>query len=210
VQVCWPGRVAIELKATAGTVMCDPFPEIFQRGAVVDPNTIVTISEASRPERLPEGIPAAARVISGPGEYEIKGIGIRGVPIPRQDPDDQRAVNTAYVVEADGMAFCHLGVPSGELSPQALRSIGRVDVLIVPIDGDLLSPEQAVAAVRQVEPGVVIPVGFEPAEQGTAPSLTRFISELGVEAAPPVGRISIVRNSIGEDLKIVVLTPQLP
>lgn len=203
-QIRWAGLGTVELKTSAGTVICNPPKGLFGKTSEVDPNTVVTRSGYD--DSL-GSVPDTVHVIDSPGEYEVGGIGIRGVPTPVNDANDQRSVNTVYVIDADGLTSCHLGTPAEELTSQYLQVIGRLDLLIVPVGGQYLSPNLAAALVRQLEPSCVIPVGAEP-QNGIAPAHMQFITELGAEATPPINRASISSSNITEDLKIVMLTPQ--
>lgn len=203
-QIRWAGLGTVELKTSAGTVICNPPKGVFGKSSEVDPNTVVTRSGYD--DSL-GSVPDTVHVIDSPGEYEVGGIGIRGVPTPVNDGEDQRSVNTVYVIDADGLTSCHLGTPAEELTSQYLQIIGRLDLLIVPVGDQYLSPNLAAALVRQLEPSFVIPVGAE-AQNGIAPAHTQFITELGTEAPPPINRASISSNNMTEDLKIVMLTPQ--
>ena len=47
----------------------------------------------------------------------------------------ERGLNSVFVVTADGLTFCHLGDLGHELSPQLVKQIGKVDVLLIPVGG---------------------------------------------------------------------------
>jgi L-ascorbate metabolism protein UlaG (beta-lactamase superfamily) len=65
----------------------------------------------------------------------------------------RRGKNTVFVVEADGLVVCHLGDLGHELSPEQVRAIGPVDVLLVPIGGVYtLNGETAQAVMKAVKP----------------------------------------------------------
>lgn len=64
-----------------------------------------------------------------------------------------RGKNTAWVVETDGLVFCHLGDLGHELSPDQVKAIGPVDVLMVPVGGVYtINGEQAKRVVDQIKP----------------------------------------------------------
>ena len=47
----------------------------------------------------------------------------------------ERGLNSIFVVTVDGLTFCHLGDLGHELSPQLVKQIGKVDVLLIPVGG---------------------------------------------------------------------------
>lgn len=64
-----------------------------------------------------------------------------------------RGKNAVWVVEADGLVYCHLGDLGHELSPEQVKAIGPVDVLMVPVGGIYtLNGEQAKRVVDQLRP----------------------------------------------------------
>jgi L-ascorbate metabolism protein UlaG (beta-lactamase superfamily) len=74
----------------------------------------------------------------------------------------QRGKNTVWVVEADGLVFAHLGDLGHELTPEQVKAIGKVDVLMVPVGGIYtLNGEQAKRVVAQIKPRLhVLPMHY--------------------------------------------------
>lgn len=68
----------------------------------------------------------------------------------------------AWVVEADGLIFCHLGDTGHELSPEQVKAIGPIDVLMIPVGGIYtLNGEQAKVVQAQLKPRrYVIPMHY--------------------------------------------------
>jgi L-ascorbate metabolism protein UlaG (beta-lactamase superfamily) len=65
----------------------------------------------------------------------------------------QRGKNSIWIVEVDGLTFCHLGDLGHELSDAQIKAIGKVDVLMVPIGGIYtINGDQARKVVRQIKP----------------------------------------------------------
>jgi L-ascorbate metabolism protein UlaG (beta-lactamase superfamily) len=74
----------------------------------------------------------------------------------------QRGKNSIWIVEADGLTYCHLGDLGHELSPEQVKAIGKVDVLMVPIGGIYtLNGEQAKQVIEQIKPRLyVVPMHY--------------------------------------------------
>ena len=47
----------------------------------------------------------------------------------------QRGKNSVFVVEAEGLTFCHLGDLGHELDEAQVKAIGPIDVLLIPVGG---------------------------------------------------------------------------
>lgn len=74
----------------------------------------------------------------------------------------QRGRNSCWVVEADGLIYCHLGDLGHELTPEQLKAIGKVDVLMVPVGGIYtLNGDGAKKVVGQIKPRLfVLPMHY--------------------------------------------------
>jgi L-ascorbate metabolism protein UlaG (beta-lactamase superfamily) len=71
------------------------------------------------------------------------------------DPNEglDRGKNSVFVVEADGLVFCHLGDLGHELTAAQVKAIGPVDVLMVPVGGIYtINGGQAKRVAEQLKP----------------------------------------------------------
>jgi len=60
-------------------------------------------------------------------------------------------------VEVDGLTICHLGDLGHELTDAQVKSIGKVDVLMIPIGGIYtINGEQAQAVMKQLKPRLYV------------------------------------------------------
>lgn len=73
-----------------------------------------------------------------------------------------RGKNAVWVVEADGLVFCHLGDLGHELSADQAKAVGPVDVLMIPVGGIYtINGEQAKKVVDQLQPKrFVVPMHY--------------------------------------------------
>ena len=74
----------------------------------------------------------------------------------------ERGKNAAWIVEADGLTYCHLGDLGHELTPAQVKAIGSVDVLLIPVGGIYtLNGELAKRVVAQLKPKrIVVPMHY--------------------------------------------------
>ena len=74
----------------------------------------------------------------------------------------QRGKNAVFIVEADGLVFVHLGDLGHELTPEQVKVIGKVDVLMVPVGGIYtINGEVAKKVVAQLKPRLyVVPMHY--------------------------------------------------
>ena len=93
-----------------------------------------------------------------PGEYEVKGVGIKGIETYHDDVQGGRlGANVVFAFELDGVRFSHLGDLGHALSPEQVEEIGDVDVLIVGIGGNL---ELAKENIGRINPRIVVPMHY--------------------------------------------------
>jgi len=87
--------------------------------------------------------------IPGPGEYESAGISIEysgGISI----------------YQAEGFNIAHLGKRKEPLSDSEIEKLSNSDVLFIPIGGkDIFSVKDAMTAISEIEPKIVIPMYFD-------------------------------------------------
>ena len=123
---------------------------------VVDP-----ISERLKPDvflKTATPFPAdttEANEVSGPGEYEIKEVSIKGIQLLEESTP--KLIKTAYAVTVEHITLGFLGeiakMPDAEFS----EKLGNIDILILPVGKPYLDAESAAKLVKQIDPRIVIP-----------------------------------------------------
>lgn len=140
-------------------------------------------------------------VISGPGEYEVRGVAVRGFGSPSTYGGENH-VNTIYSISLEGMNLCFLGAQSTTELPQAAtQELDDIDILFVPVGGDgVLTASQAEKLAVGLEPKAVIPMHY------TADTLKAFLKEAG-EDVKPIDKLTVKRKDLeGKEGEIIVLS----
>jgi len=144
-------------------------------------------------------------VIVGPGEYEVRGVFIRGLQSESNYKGEPR-VNTIYTVELEGMQLCFLGALSNRKLPSETKgAMPDIDILFVPIGGgDVLSPTEAHELAVELEAKIVIPMHYdEIASEKDA--LKHFLKEEGGSVSP-IEKLTLKKKDLeGKEGEIVVL-----
>lgn len=139
-------------------------------------------------------------VISGPGEYEVGGIFVKGGSITPEGADfGKYSSMTAYWLLLEGMRLCFLnGLSTKHLSKETREMIGEVDILFVPIGGgEVLGASDAHEVAVSLEPKMIIPMHFEDA--GTKEgALMQFLKEAGAEEVKSVDKLTIKKKDVSE------------
>lgn len=70
--------------------------------------------------------------------------------------------NIIFVLEAEGIRFCHWGDNRADISPEQISALGRIDGLTVPVDGSkhLLEFEEVDEVIERLKPKVVFPTHY--------------------------------------------------
>ncbi len=142
-------------------------------------------------------------LIQGPGEYEVKGVFIKGFP-GVSHYGGKEIMNTIYAVSLEGMNLCFLGaLEDPALEGKTKEALDAVDILFVPIGGEgVLSSQVAYKLSVSLEPKIIVPIFFE----GKS-ALDAFKKEGGVTTSEPVEKLTVKRRDLeSKGGEIVVLT----
>lgn len=145
-------------------------------------------------------------VISGPGEYEYKGIFVQGFP-SESNYKGQKKINTFYNVVLEETNICFMGAVDSDNLKEYLKAMeNEVDILFVPIGGDgVLEAADAYKLAVSLEPKVIIPIhhGLDNDKN----SLKTFLREAGGENLKPVDKLTLRKKDvIGRQSEVVILS----
>lgn len=143
-------------------------------------------------------------IISGPGEYEVKGVTIKGLKLS----SDANSIKTAYLINAEDLQIGYLGeIGKKEVTPELVGFFEDVDILMVPIGaGEMLDADAAMALINQIEPKIAIPMYYKiPGLKRRADSLEVFLKEAGVNVKPEEKLLIKKKDLNVEETKIVPL-----
>lgn len=164
--------------------------------------------------------------IQGPGEYEIKGVAIRGYATESEykaKPHEtkvssgvarsaesgfrEKRINTVYTVLLEGMKLCFLGALGTVALPGNLKEeLDDIDILFIPIGGEgVLSYVDANKLAVQIEPRLVIPIHH--AGLGDSGALKQFLKESGEEKTASVDKLTLKKKDLeGKEGEVAVLS----
>jgi len=155
-------------------------------------------------------------LIDNPGEYEVKGVFIEGIPtfnFKNEKAENSEKFfdgNTIYTIEVDDIKICHLGnIKQKELKEDQLEKIGMVDILMVPVGGeDTLTAKEAISIIGQIEPGIIIPMQYAvPKLKMKLDKVDDFLKLSKVEDLKPIEKLVIKKSEIdSEQPKIITLS----
>jgi len=206
------GHSSFLIKAKEGVVVIDPFDP----GMVGFPFPKVSANIVLVTHEHPDHNNAAAVggdpfVINGPGEYEVSGIKVWGLPtFHDKNRGAERGKNTVYLFEAEGLTLCHLGDVGHLLMEETAGEIGNPDILFVPTGGVYtIDHEEAAKVVAQLEPKIVVPMHFKvPGMKKDFDGLSEvsaFLEEMGATEVGVQKELKVTTGTLPEEMKVVVL-----
>lgn len=152
-------------------------------------------------------------IVAGPGEYDIKAVFIRGIPLEAKSPQDKNPPGrqAIYSINLEGVNLGFLGsLNQKELAEVHVEELNNLDILFIPVGGNgVCDAEAAVNIIAQLEPKMVIPMHYKTAGITLKLEfLERFLKEMGTRGEQ-LDRLTIKKNELGEEkTRLVILTPQ--
>jgi L-ascorbate metabolism protein UlaG (beta-lactamase superfamily) len=175
---------------------------------------IVTMNHAHTTHYTDNLEPGIKYVLRGWAEDEkparidmtYKDVRVRNVPtnIRRWDGGTERHGNSIFIFELANLCIAHLGHLHHTLTQQQLNEIGRVDVVMVPVDGNFtLDLEGMVEVLHALKAPLMIPMHYF-----SAYTLDRFLQRVrqdwGVEIAEVPSTV-VSKTSLPAKPKVLVL-----
>lgn len=208
------GQSSFRLRGKSATVVTDPFkPDFIGLKFPKVEADIVTVSHDHQDHNFVAEVEGAPFIISCPGEYEIKGVSVFGYDSYH---DNQQGANLGknivFLIEIDDLRICHLGDLGTSLDAKTLEEIGNADILCVPVGNGkyTLDTEAAVDLIKQIQPPIVIPMHYqikgmnEDLYQSLCP-VDKFMSKMGVEERVFLDKLSITKDKLPEETKVILL-----
>ncbi len=201
----WYGEGCFKIQTGGLTILTDPFdastgltPPRFKADVTIKTLTSLPI-ESTFGAALTEEV-----TVHGPGEYEIKGVEIKGWPL-EEKRSSEATLKTYYIVGVENMRLAFLGhMSEGEAS--LLENLGTVDILFLPAGGaPYLDPEVASSLIKQLNPKMVITSFFKVSGlKRKAHEVKEFLKEIGEEAETQE-KLTIKKSDLPERMRAVVL-----
>ncbi|HIF71308.1 MAG TPA: hypothetical protein EYQ61_01895 [Dehalococcoidia bacterium] len=200
-EIRWLGNSTFEIRSSVGIVVVDHQGKLPKQTDLDDDNTVFVYSKGER-----SSYPVTNHnVLAGPGEYEIGGLSVRGVATPADDPAISQEINTVYVVDADGLQVATLGNPGYQPSAQSVQQISKVDVLIINTESQGLEPDEMSAVIRNLEPKMIVPSGYDASSGKPSAAMQRLLTELGVKEFEATSRLNVSKSGLPDERAVVVL-----
>ncbi len=208
-EIRWYGHNCFRIRAKEATLVTDPVGAKTGYPPVRQPADIVTLSHEGPGTDGQAGVKGDFKLLRGPGEYEISDVFVTGIRTFRDDEKGAKAgYNTVYLIEIEGMTFCHLGDLGHGVDAEQAESLPDVDVLMIAAGGSPMDQAKAAELVSVIEPKLLIPMQFrtDSGDRDREP-LDGFLRQLGVAAPEPEDKLAIRSSDLSETMRVAVLRP---
>ena len=207
-EVTYLGMNCVRLTGKDISVICDPFPKSSGLAEVKLANDVTLLSQDGL------GVPQKpGMILDSPGEYEVKGTMITGIPAKLHIDHEKEGDNsTIYTVNIDGIRVAVLGNIAPELKDKQLEAMGEVDVLVIPVGGHGLTLDATAAAqiISHIEPKYVIPTHYDDGKvkyEMPQDKLDVFMKEVG-STSEPQPKLRVLQKDLPLETTVAVLQPQ--
>jgi len=218
-EIRWFGQSFFEITADSEAkkglkIFIDPFGNVFGINPPSNLEGDAVLITHSHPDHSNLGaFKSPGVVINTPGEYSVGGADIKGMLTFHDNKSGaERGTNVVYIIEVEDVRIVHLGDIGHVPSEAQIQKIDGVDVLMIPVgSGPTVSPRDAVAIIKQLEPKVVIPMHYKiPGHTGTyLGDLDAFCKEMGICATEPQKKLSFKAGGLaGKEMEVVIMEPQ--
>lgn len=211
--ITWYGQACFKIQSGDKTLILDPFAKSIGLTPPSIQADIVLVTHEHSDHNNIKAIKDDYFLVNGPGEYEIKGVKVKGITsFHDKEKGVSRGLNTLYLIEVEGIKILHCGDFGQErLEDIQLEKIGGVDILMVPVGGFFtIDAKEAMGIVKQIEPKVVIPMHYKISNLAVKEleGVDNFLKEFGEEDAVPKDKYTIKQKDFSgdeENTKVVVM-----
>lgn len=167
--VSYLGHCAFLFEESSGErLLIDPFGNDANNDWFLAPFPALTVDLAAVTHdhfdhNATSALPSGTPVMIGEEQRTVGGTTITGVPDLHAGKSGLAGMeNIIYVVEHEGVRFCHLGDNRPDLPDEAIARLGKVDALFLPVDDSehLMTLDEADALVERISPMIVIPMHY--------------------------------------------------
>lgn len=208
-NITYYGHSCFKIISNGLVIITDPFDKSV---GLVPPRLgadIITVSHDHYDHNNTQAISGSPFIINGPGEYEIKGISIKGILSFHDNCQGQeRGLNTIYLIETEGIKLCHLGdFGQDKLIDTQFEAINNPDILFIPVGGKYtIDAASASSLISQVEPKIVLPMHYKISglKIDLAP-LDKFLKEMGIAQKEPIDKLTIKKKDLPQETEVMVM-----
>jgi len=163
-EITWLGHSSFLIEDSSGRkILTDPFDETVGYDVYRGKPDIITISHHHFDHDYVALMPQSVQKLDSPGLFDFDGIKITGIPsFHDKSKGSKRGKNTIFIIEADGYRICHLGDLGYVLSASEIESLGKIDVLMIPVGGVFtIDAAEAEVLSKAIGSRIILPMHYK-------------------------------------------------
>jgi L-ascorbate metabolism protein UlaG (beta-lactamase superfamily) len=168
VGITFVGHATFLIESPGGTAVATDYND-YVRPKIVP--TVATMNKAHLTHYSLHPNPAIAHVLrgwspeGGPAHHDLNvgDMHVRNVPtnIRNWDGGTEYDANSIFIFETAGLCIAHLGHLHHPLTPEHLKQVGHVDVLLVPVDGSYtLDTPGMIEVIDAIRAPLILPMHY--------------------------------------------------
>lgn len=213
-KIKWYGHASFRITTEKGVrIILDPyrsgaFGGAMGYGKITDEADIVLTSHDHEDHNYIKDIQGGFKHINRAGAYEEKGVKIQAIPSYHDtSKGKERGQNLIFIIEADGLTVGHMGDLGHVLEKDALKQIGKIDVLLLPVGGYFtIDAKEATKVMNDLSPLVTIPMHYK-TEKCDLPiaGVEEFARDKKTVKATGSSEVEITKANLPKSQEIVLL-----
>lgn len=211
-EIRYLGHASFLIKTKEAVLVTDPYDQSIGFPFPKIEADIVSVSHQHKDHNNFKAVGGNPLIIDTPGEFEKNNIRVFGYKWYHDaKKGEERGENILYKIEVEDLTLLHCGDLGALPNDQLLEEIGNVDVLFVPTGGFYtIDAATASSLIKEIDPKVVIPMHYNHKQlnQETFAKLSPvddFLKEMGVDMSQPLEKLTLKKESLGEEMKVVVM-----
>src|SRR3989344_4451383 len=215
-QIQYFGLSSFKITTKQATIITDPF---HKDSGLTPPRgqaeILILADKNDKRYSAVSGISGAPFLMDTPGEYDLKGVTVSGIPLKQAEK-----FVSVFLIESEEIRILNLShIKEWNMKEEEVEGLGEIDILILPVGGNtVLSASQAAKVVNEIEPKIVIPSHYKMSPSGGSPkggkdlifdldTVEKFIKEMGGKKEE-MEKLTVKKKDLQEEgTKVVILEP---
>jgi L-ascorbate metabolism protein UlaG (beta-lactamase superfamily) len=214
VRLKYFGHSSFLVEAADGTkIVIDPYISGSFDGGLTyspidEPADVVVASHTHDDHGGTDTVPGHPLVLIHPTRHSVGGVEITGVQVAHDEEGGRkRGQNTIIILDDGELRLVHLGDLGHPLDPATVQTLGRVDVLLVPVGG-FFTIDQHVAAqvVDTLNPRVVVPMHYKTSKANfPIVGVEPFLATQKTVKRVPGSTVELTKDALPAEPTVIVL-----
>lgn len=217
-DITWYGHSCFRLNERGSiSIVTDPYSAELGLPPLKLKADVVTVSHDKPGHNFVDAVKSAnpadrnPSILRGPGEYEVGGVFITGLPMNYAD-EERVHPNVGYLIQYGSLSVLHLGDLAHVPDQSTIEALGEVNVVLVPVGGgSALRASTAAEVIALIEPNYIVPMHYMlPGLTTLLDPVDKFLKEMGISRAMQEEDIlKVTSGSLPEQPQVILLRPQI-